>query len=915
LAAAAAGRDTLLATKLHVPGSRPGMVSRPRLAEALDEGLNRGLVLVCAPAGYGKTALLADWARRGRRPVGWLSLDSGDNDPARFWRHAVAALDRTCPGISERVATLLGPPAPPSFDPLLTALVNELADQPRADEVLLVLDDYHLISSPLVHESLGFLIEHRPPVLRLVLTSRSDPPLALARLRASGQLAELRAAELRFTAVEAASMLRDAASAELPDVTVAALAERTEGWAAGLQLAGLSLHGQQDVAGFVAAFTGTHRYILDYLAEEVLEHQGEQVHEFLLATSVLERLSGDLCDAVTGRTGSQALLEQVESANLFLVPLDEERSWWRYHHLFADLLRARLQQEQPERVRQLHRNAATWYQEHGLADDAIRHAMAAGDLTWAAQLIEQHFDEVFFLRGEAATIHRWLSALPSELVWSRSRLLLAEALMEGTSGRVEVVESLLDAAERVSPDTAQEPFEPTARRGASMLINVPALIALHRSQLAQLHGDTEAAAALASAALAESRAEEWLLTSSAQGHLAMAEWLRGRLKEAEDRFESIVAGRRAAGQPTMTAFGCYQLGQIQRAQGHLDTAVQTYQQALEAIAVPGQPPLPAAGPAYIGLAEVAYQQNELDAALQHVSAGIALCRRFVYTEALAAGLVTLAWLRQATGDLAGALAAMNEAEQASPRLAGLSNFVPAQRARLLLAQDDLAGAARWVDDQGLTTDDHPYYPGEPGHLVLARVLLAQGRPGLALTLLDRLYASAAAQDRTGSLIEIGALRALALVASDQETDAVDALAGALASACPQGYIRVFADEGPPMAALLGRLIAAQRAEHAAAAVPLGCLARIQRALAPEQATPARERGSAAGLPGLVEPLTPRELEVLGMLAAGRSNQVIAAELVVTLDTVKKHVSHVLGKLGAANRTEAVARARELELIP
>ena len=909
-------RDVLLATKLHVPGPRPGFVPRPRLADRLDEGLRRGVVLVCAPAGYGKTVLLADWARRGQRPVGWLSLDAGDNDPARFWRHTVAALDGPCPGIGDRMGPLLGPPAPPSFEPLVTALINEVAARPADDEVPLVLDDYHLVGSQPVHESLGFLLEHRPSGLHLVLTSRADPPLALARLRAGGQLAELRAAELRFTAGEAAGMLRAAAGADLPDAAVAALAARTEGWAAGLQLAALSLRGHPDVARFVADFTGSHRYVLDFLAEEVLEQQSEQVRAFLLETSVLERLSGSLCDAVTGRPGSQALLEQVERAGLFLVPLDEVRGWWRYHHLFADLLRARLRQEQPDRMGQLHRNAAAWCEEHGLADDAIRHAVAAGEVTWAARLIEQHFDEVFFLRGEAATVHRWLSALPDELVRSRPRLPLAQALMAGISGHVgRRWQPLLDAAERASPGTAKEPFEPTAGRAASMLVNVPALIALHRCQLAELRGDAEAAAALASAALAESREEEWLLTSSAQGHLAMAEWLRGRLTEAEGRFESIVAGRRAAGQLTMTAYGCYQLGQIQRAQGRLDAAVRTYRQALEATAVPGQPPLPVAGPAYIGLAEVAYQQNELDAALQHVSEGIALCRRFVYTAALATGLVTLAWIRQATGDPAGALAAMSEAGQASPGPAGLLNPVPAQRARLLLAQGDLAGAARWVRDRGLRTDDDPDYPHEPGHLVLARVLLAQDRPGQALALLDRLYAAAAAQDRTGSLIEVGALRALALAASGEETAAVDALAGALTLACPQGYIRVFADEGPPMAALLGRLIAAQRAGHAAAAVPLGCLARLQRAFDPEQATPARGRGTAAGLPGLVEPLTARELEVLGMLAAGRSNQAIAGELVVTLDTVKKHVSHVLGKLGAANRTEAVARARELGLIP
>ena len=399
--AATSERDVLLATKLNLPGLRPDLVPRPRLAQWLDEGRGRGLVLVCAPAGYGKTVLLAEWVRRGRRPVAWLSLDAGDNDPARFWRHAVAALDRLRPGIGERLGPLLGSPPPPSFEPLVTALINEVVGQPDADEaLLLVLDDYHVISSQLVHESLGFLLEHRPPGLHLALTSRSDPPLALARLRARGQLTELRAEELRFTPGEAAALLQQVAAgpgaarpgAPLPDAVTAALAARTEGWAAGLQLAGLSLRGRSDVDGFVAAFTGSHRYVLDYLAGEVLEHQSAQVRAFLLETSVLERLSGELCDVVTGRPGSQALLEQAERAGLFVLPLDDVRGWWRYHHLFADLLRARLQTEQPGRVPGLHRNAAAWYAERGLADDAIRHAVAAGEMTWAARLIEQHYE-------------------------------------------------------------------------------------------------------------------------------------------------------------------------------------------------------------------------------------------------------------------------------------------------------------------------------------------------------------------------------------------------------------------------------------------------------------------------------------------------------------------------------------------
>ena len=342
------GRDVLLATKLHVPRPRPGFVPRPRLAGALDEGLARGLALVCAPARAGKTALLADWVQHSRRPVAWLSLDPGDNDPARFWRHVVAALDRARPGTADRVAPLLGPPAPPSFEGLVTTVVNELTTRP--DEAVLVLDDYHLIDAQPVHASLAFLLEHLPPGLHLVLASRSDPPLPLARLRAGRQLAELRAGDLRFTGDEAAALLREATGADLPGAAVTALASRTEGWAAGLQLAGLSLRGQADTAGFVAAFSGSHRYVLDYLTEEVLERQPEPVRGFLLETSTLDRLSGPLCDAVTGRADSQAMLEQVEQAGLFLVPLDEVRGWWRYHHLFADLLRARLQAERPGRV-------------------------------------------------------------------------------------------------------------------------------------------------------------------------------------------------------------------------------------------------------------------------------------------------------------------------------------------------------------------------------------------------------------------------------------------------------------------------------------------------------------------------------------------------------------------------------------
>jgi LuxR family maltose regulon positive regulatory protein len=914
------GSDALLATKLHVPRQRPGFVPRPRLVEALGEGLARRLILVCAPAGSGKTTLLADWARSGNRPVAWLSLDAADNDPVRLWRHVVAALDRAVPGIGETVGPLLGPPAPESFGGLVTALINELDVQLRDGEVLLVLDDYHLIDVEPVHGSLGFLLEHLPPGLHMVLASRADPPLPLARLRAGGQLAELRAGDLRFTAAEAATLFRESAGADLPAAAVAVLAARTEGWGAGLHLAAMSLRRQADPAEFVAAFSGSHRYVFDYLAEEVLDRQPAELRTFLLETSLLERLSGELCDAVTGRDGSQAMLERVEEAGLFLVPLDEVRGWWRYHHLFADLLRTRLQQQRPGRVPALHRAAAAWCEDHGLADDAVRHALAAGDAAWSMRLVERHAD-AFLLRSEGATLLRWLAALPAGLVGSRPRLLLAQARLALLSHRVEAAEGALDAAERAlarTPGVADEPFEPSVGRAASHLANVPAAIALGRTLLAALHGDAERAIAFGRRTLAEVGEGEWLLASHANGYLGVAEWLRGQLAEAEGALSSSIAQGRAAGQPTMTAWGYQDLGQVQRARGRLDTAASTYRQALEDVAAAGRTACPADGIAYVGLAEVSYQRNELDTALRHVSEGIGACRQLNFTQPLATGLATLAWIRQAKGDAAGAREAMEEAVQAGsgPGVAGLLNPVPAQRARLQLAQGKVASAARWAQLRGLAPDDEPGYPQEPDYLVLARVLLAQDRPGAAVALLEWLHAAAVRQDRAGSVIEIQALQALAFAAVGEETAAVDALAGALTLACPQGYVRVFADEGPPMAALLGQLVAAQRAERAAArSVTLGCLARVLGAFDEKPAGPGGGRGAAAVVPGLVEQLTARELEVLALLAAGAPNPRIAEQLVVSLDTVKKHVSHVLSKLGAANRTEAVTRARQLGLIP
>src|SRR5215510_3664230 len=643
-------RGVLLAAKLHVPRPPPGFVARPRLVERLDEGLSRRLILVCAPAGSGKTALLAAWAAGGQWPVAWLWLDEGDDDPARFWRHVAAALERARPGISGRIGPLLGS-APQSFEGVVTALVNELADRPPAGRALLVLDDYHLIGARQVHASVQFLLGYLPPGLRLVLAARADPPLRLSRLRARGEFTELRAGDLRFTEAEAAALLRGAAGAAAPGLTgaaIEALTAKTEGWAAGLRLAGLSLQSQSDPDVFVAAFSGSHRYVLDYLAEEVLDRQDPRVREFLLETSVLDRLSGDLCDAVTGGSGGQVMLERIERAGLFLLPLDEVRGWWRYHHLFAGLLQARLLAGQPGRAQALHRAAAAWHTQRGLPDDAIRHAVAAGEPALAADLVEQHFDTAYFT-GENATLQRWLSSLPAEGAGSRPRLSLARAVLALAAGDADTAGRAITAL-GADPAGADDSFRPSVGAGASFIANVPAAAAIARAWLAYLRGDADGIARFDAQARARLRDGEWLLESICRVNLVLADWLGGRLSDAGQHTTAAIAGWQAAGRHTLAAQGCNFLGQIRRAQGDLDAALDAYRELLQITALPGGAKSPVAGIGHVDIAEVCYQRGDLAAARRELDIGLPLCRQLSETQAQATWLATLAWIRRAEGD-------------------------------------------------------------------------------------------------------------------------------------------------------------------------------------------------------------------------------------------------------------------------
>jgi LuxR family maltose regulon positive regulatory protein len=916
----------LLLTKVAPPRVQPGLLPRPRLRDRLTAALTHDLVLVCTPPGFGKTTLLAGWAAAGDRPVAWLSLDEDDADPARFWRYVVAALGRVRGGFGARTLSLLDGlgvavgrtpagqtrPGRPPGEALLTALINELAA--RDEELVLVLDDYHAVASQAVHDGLAYLLDHLPPCLQLVIAARSDPPLPLAGLRARGRLAELRAADLRFTAREVATYLGDLWGLALPAETVATLGERTEGWVTGLQLAALTLRKRPDAVPFVDAFTGSHRFVLDYLSEEVLARQPEETRAFLLATSVLDRLCGPLCDALTGRADGQEMLEAVERANLFLVPLDDERRWYRYHHLFADLLRARLGRDRPAAVPLLHRRAGAWFEGQGLVRDAVHYALAAGDAVWAARLVETAMEELIWWRGEGATLARWLGALPEDVVRARPRLSLARAIQALVAGHLEEASAGVAVAEGAPAPPDGEPYGPTVGRAASELANVPAAISFVRGAVAAHLGQAGATAALAGQARARLTADDQQLRSVVQVLPAQAAWLSGRLPEAEAAFKRAVADRLAEGRPQWAARALYELGQVQQAGGRLRAAARTYRRGLALLAPPDRPPISGAVLQQIGLAEVLREQGDLDAALTQATAGVDLARLYYTPQPGATGLATLAWIHQARGDPGSARAAMDEAAAAvaGVEAVALFNPVPAERARLLLALGEVDAAGRWASERGLSDEDTLSYAGERDYLVLARLLLARGAPERAAALLHRLHAGAVAQRRSGSVVETGTLRALALAATGDQDAALGALAEALALARPEGYLRLFADEGAPLADLLQRLVVAGRDGHLPAVdgATLDYAVRLLGAVPPAGAP--RAAGDA---PGLIAPLTERESEVLRLVAAGEANREIAGQLVVTIDTVKKHLTHLFGKLGVTSRTQAIARARALGLLP
>ena len=912
----------LLTTKLYIPPVRPKLVSRPRLIQRLNAGLQSGrkLTLISAPAGFGKTTLASEWVHQGETPVAWVSLDEGDNDPVRFLSYVIAALETLHAGLGESVLPLLHsfqalPATPVSaggaerMEGVLTALINAIvaapADPATGPGFALILDDYHVIEAQAVHDALTFILDHRPPRMHLVIASRTAPPLALARLRVQGQLTDLRADDLRFRPDETAAFLNEVMGLHLSDEDVALLEARTEGWIAGLQMAALSMQERDDVAGFIAAFAGRHRYVLDYLTEEVLHQQPQVIQTFLLQTSILDQLTGPLCDEVTGRDDGREILERLEHANRFIIPLDDERRWYRYHHLFGDFMRARLRQAQAELWPTLHHRAAAWYEERGLTAKAIDHALEAGDFEWAARLIEGAA-EMALTRSQVSTFQDWVEALPDEVVRARPNLCLFHAWALLLTGRsLDSVESRLQEAE----DDA---------------VSVPGRVKALRSLIAAFQGHASGATELSRQALERLPQGDPFLRSIVALNLSIPVTLSGDIRAALGAWREAAQIAQQAGNILAAVIATCLQAELHITQGQLYRAQAVYQRALELAAGERGQPLPIGGVALMGLGELSRQWNDLETATRLLTEGIELTREWGEIVAFD-GYIALARVKQAQGDMHGARDILQHASRLAIQfdVSELDDLlVDGYRVRLWVAEGDVAKAARLVEEHG-PDSDLAYHLREFEHITLARVRLAQDRPDEALGLLTLLLSEAEKLDRIGSVIEILTLCALAHQAQGQTDQATTTLERALSLAEPEGYVRTFVDEGEPMARLLSQIRQERRKGQLAAArgAAPGYATRLLAAyeVRTKDDGPKTKEALSSSVPrhpkeSLIEPLGERELEILRLIATGLSNREIAAELILAVSTVKWYVNSLYGKLGVHSRTQAVARARELELL-
>ncbi len=938
-------QHSLLQTKLYVPPVRPELVSRPRLTERLNAGLKdgdafprvrdafprtrdafpRALTLVSAPAGFGKTTLVSEWVQgigEATLPVtvAWLSLDEGDNDPARFLTYLLAALRKVEAELAGELLCTLQSPQPPATVEALTILINEVARIP--DRIILVLDDYHLIEAQEIHDALTFLLEHLPPQMHLVIATRDDPRLPLARLRARGQLTELRASDLRFTSAEAARFLNQAMDLELSAEDIAALETRTEGWIAGLHLAALVMQGtppvqgRRDTSAFVKSFTGSHRFVLDYLIEEVLDQQPAGIQTCLLQTSILDRLTAPLCEAVcsAGPSGNgQELLEKLDRANLFIVPLDEERRWYRYHHLFAELLRQRLGQTQPEWVPELHRRASVWHEQNGFLDEAIEHALHTQDFERAASLIEQHVDEIW-QRGEHTRLRRWLSGLSGELVDARPHLCILRAWDMFTHGQQDAAEQCLQTAERAieaGTGEARKTMPPVQDQRPDLERRmIQGRAAAIRGFLAFYRGDAQGTFRHARRALELLPEHDLTWRSTATVALGDAYSFAGQVEAAERvRLEALEASK-AAGNTYMILIAGMKLAVTLRQRGQLQRVMVLCQQQRQLADDAYLSRTVVAGWLWAVCGEVLAERNELDAALHQGQRGVELTERGRDVAMIGWSNMCLARILFSRGDLAGVEGVVRKMDRMARELyvpPWITSGMAAWQVRTWLAQGNLDAAAQWVAERGLDAEGDLAYLHEMEYMALARIWIAQRSLEEAVALLQRLPGTTEMGGHTSRAIEILMLQALALQDDGDTGQAVETLERALTLAEPGGFIRSFVDEGPPMARLLyeaaARGIAPDYARRLLAAFP-----------AVEHGQPGSSETQTAE-PNLVETLSERELEVLHLVAQGLTNREIAARLYLSLNTVKAHNRNINGKLGTHSRTHAVARARSLGILP
>jgi ATP/maltotriose-dependent transcriptional regulator MalT len=893
----------LLSTKLFIPRPRSNLVSRLRLVERLNAGLDRKLTLIAAPAGFGKTTLLSEWIPQSPRCVIWLSLDEGDNDPTLFWAYIISSLQGLRRDFGAGALAQLQSPQASPITAILTALINDLSA--FSEPFAIVLDDYHLIDFQPIHEALTFLIAHQPANMHLILTTRADPPLPLARLRGRDMLNELRANNLRFTAQETAAFLNQVMGLDLSADEVSTLERRTEGWIAGLQIAALSMQSHDDTGAFIQAFSGSHRHILGYLAEEVLDQRSTGTLNFLLQTSILERLCGPLCDEVTGDTGGQATLENLEHANLFITALDNEGIWYRYHRLFAEVLQARLLRTQRERLPELHRRAGNWYARQGMIDEAVRHALAGSDFEDAARLIAGVAGNMV-RRGSSVSLIRWLDAIPVEIIQSNPRLCLARAWTFNWGPVVN-----LESAE----EWAQLSLR-AASADQSLSSELSGEIAALRATIAATRNEMARCRELSSQALEDLPPDSpW--RSVIAFCLGTAHFESGDIAAAAHSFDEALRLSRDDGTHFIQLAAASFLADIHVFQGHLARAMELYQEVLDW----ADPDLPQKGGvmAYGGQAHILCERNQLDAALAHVQMGVNQVDRVGGAYAAFVLYRVTARVQRSLGNWTDALDAMEQAYQIGQNIqvSLVISQAAALRASLQLAQGDLEAALDWAADSGLGPDDaQASHPGwrEVEYLALARVLNAQGRCAEAHLLLDRLLQSAQAEGRDGSAIAILVVQALVNQTQGNGTLAFECLDHALTLAEPEGYVRIFLDEGEPMRLLLDDYQSASRKKRSNGKEnpPPRLLAYTEKLLvAFYQPAPVATQAPGAS----IEALSERELEILHLISMGMTNQEIAHRLVIAVSTVKSHINSLYAKLGTQRRTQAIVIARDLGLLP